>query len=129
MNQQPPFKWRHFQADLILLCVRWYLRDSLSYRDLEEMLLERSLHVDHPTIYRWVQCYAPELEGRCRPHLRTTTDSWRVAETYVKVKGVWMYLYRAVDSAGNTLEFLLRATRDAEAAKRFSIRPWKPPTR
>jgi len=70
-------------------------------------------------IYRWVQQYAPELDRRCRPHLKTTTDSWRVDETYVKGKGVWMYLYRAVDSAGNTLEFLLSATRDTTAAQRF----------
>ncbi len=66
--------------------MRWYLRYSLSYRDLEEMMLERGLHVDHTTIYRWVQGYAPELEKRCRPHLKATTDSWRVDETYVKVK-------------------------------------------
>jgi transposase-like protein len=81
--------------------------------------LERGLHVDHTTIYRWVQRYAPELEKRCKSHLKATTDSWRVDETYVKVKRSWMYLYRAVDSQGNTLEFLLSVTRDAEAAKRF----------
>src|SRR6266516_6395056 len=119
MDTSTPFKWRHFQADIILLCVRWYLRYSLSYRDLEEMMLERGLHVDHTTIYRWVQRYAPELERRCRPYLKATTDSWRVDETYVKVKKVWTYLYRAVDSQGNTLEFFLSPTRDAEAAKRF----------
>ena len=90
-----------------------------SYRDLEEMMRERGLHVDHTTIYRWVQHYAPELEKRCRPHLNITNDSWRVDETYVKVKKVWVYLYRAVDSQGNTLEFLLSPTRDAQAAKRF----------
>ena len=119
MSQTNPFKWRHFDADSILLCLRWYLRYPLSYRDLEEMLRERGLSVDHPTIYRWVQRYAPELEQRCRPHLRRTNDSWRVDETYVKVKGVWMHLYRAVDSDGNTLEFRLSPTRDAEAAKQF----------
>jgi IS6 family transposase len=119
MSHPSLFKWRHFEAEIILLCVRWYLRYSLSYRDLEEMMAERGLHVDHTTIYRWVQCYAPELERRCRPHLKTTTDSWRVDETYVKVKGTWMYLYRAVDSAGKTLEFLLSPSRDAQAAKRF----------
>jgi transposase, IS6 family len=119
MNQQHPFKWHHFEAEIILLCVRWYLRYSLSYRDLEEMMGERGLQVDHTTIYRWVQRYAPELEKRCRPHLKATTDSWRVDETYVKIKGVWMYLYRAVDSERNTLEFHLSATRDAQAAKRF----------
>jgi transposase, IS6 family len=119
MTEQHPFKWRHFEAEIILLCVRWYLRYALSYRDLEEMMAERGLSVDHTTIYRWVQHYAPEIEKRCRPQLKTTTDSWRVDETYVKVKGVWMYLYRAVDSQGKTLEFWLSATRDAQAAKRF----------
>jgi transposase, IS6 family len=72
------------------------------------MMAERGLTVDHTTIYRWVQKYAPELEKRCKPHLKQTNDSWRVAETYIKVKGEWLYLYRAVDSAGDTLEFLLR---------------------
>jgi transposase, IS6 family len=91
----------------------------LSYRDLEELMLERALHVDHTTIYRWVQRYAPERDKRCRSHLKATTDSWRVDETYVKVKGTWMSLYRAVDSQGKTLEFRLSATRDAAAAKRF----------
>src|SRR6266702_2641646 len=119
MNQPNPFKWRHFEAEIILLCVRWYLRYSLSYRDLEEMMRERGLQVDHTTIYRWVQHYAPELEKRCKPHLKATTDSWRVDETSVKLKKVWRYLYRAVDSEGNTLEFFLSATRDAQAAKRF----------
>ena len=98
MSNQSPFKWRHFESEIILLCVRWYLRYSLSYRDLEEMMAERGLSVDHTTIYCWVQRYAPELDKRCRPHLKATTDSWRVDETYVKVKKVWMYLYRAVDS-------------------------------
>ncbi len=119
MSEQQPFKWRHFEAEIILVCVRWYLRYALSYRDLEELMQERGLSVDHTTIYRWVQHYAPELEKRCRPFLKATSDSWRVDETYVKVKGVWMYLYRAVDSQGNTLEFHLSITRDAQAAKRF----------
>lgn len=119
MGIHTPFKWRHFESEIILLCVRWYLRYSLSYRDLEEMMLERGLHVEHTTIYHWVQRYAPELEKCCRPHLKATTESWRVDETYVKVKKVWMYLYRAVDSEGNTLEFLLSPTRDTVAAKQF----------
>ena len=122
MTEQNPFKWRHFQADIILLCVRWYLRYALSYRDLEEMMLERGLCVDHTTIYRWVQRYAPELDRRCRPHLKATTDSWRVDETYIKIKKQWMYLYRAVDSSGNTLDFLLSPTRNAEAARRFLLK-------
>src|SRR5450432_1064987 len=118
-QSQHPFKWRQFQPEIIVLCVCWYLRYSLSYRDLEEMMLERGLHVDHTTIYRWVQEYAPELEKRCRPHLKATNDSWRVDETSIKVKKQWVYLYRAVDSDGKTLEFLLSPTRDAEAAERF----------
>ena len=122
MDHSQLFKWRHFQAEIILLCVRWYLRYSLSYRDLEELMLERGLHIDHTTIFRWVQEYAPELEKRCRPHLKACTDSWKVDETYIKVKGVWMYLYRAVDSEGNTLEFLLCPKRDAEAAKCFFVK-------
>jgi transposase, IS6 family len=121
-QSQNPFKWRHFQSDIILLCMRWYLRYSLSYRDLEEMMLERGLHVDHTTIYRWVQHYAPELEKRCRSHLKATNDSWRVDETSIKVKKEWVYLYRAVDSQGNTLEFFLSPTRDAKAAKQFFLK-------
>jgi transposase, IS6 family len=86
------------------------------------MMAERGLSIDHTTIYRWVQRYAPELDKRCRPHPKACNDSWRVDETYIKIKKVWMYLYRAVDSEGNTLEFLLSATRDAEAAKRFFVK-------
>jgi len=82
--------------------VRWYLWYPLSYRNLEEMMLERGLTVDHTTVYRWVQAKAPEQDLRCRPHLRSTNDSWRVDETYIEVKGEWRYLYRAVDSEGNT---------------------------
>jgi len=122
MSHPNPFKWRHFEAEIILLCVRWYLRYSLNYRDLEEMMRERGLHVDHTTIYRWVQGYAPELDKRCRPHLKACNDSWKVDETYLKVRKTWIYLYRAVDSKGNTLEFLLSPTRDAEAAKRFFVK-------
>ena len=113
------FKWRHYQSEIILLCVRWYLRYALSYRDLEEMMNERGLSVDHTTIYRWVQAYAPELEKRIRPHLRLTNDSYRVDETYIKMKGEWYYLYRAVDSTGQTIDFMLSAKRDTRAAKRF----------
>jgi len=122
MSNQSPFKWRHFEAEIILLCVRWYVRYSLSYRDLEKMMRERGLSIDHTTIYRWVQRYAPELDKRSRPHLKARTDSWKVDETYVKVRKTWMYLYRAVDAEGNTLEFLLSPTRDAQAAKRFVVK-------
>lgn len=114
-----PFKWRHYRAEIILLCVRWYLCYALSYRDLEEMMTERGVEIVHTTIYRWVQTYAPEIDKRSRPHLRQTNDSWRVDETYVKVRGKWLYLYRAVDSTGQTLDFLLNETRSTRAAKRF----------
>jgi IS6 family transposase len=113
------FKGRQFTAEVILWAVRWYLMFPISYRDLELMLLDRGVEVDHATIFRWIQAYAVELEKRIRPHLRMSNGSWRVDETYVKVKGRWMYLYRAVDSRGQTIDFLLSAKRDAEAAKRF----------
>ncbi|GHO71507.1 IS6 family transposase [Ktedonobacter sp. SOSP1-52] len=122
MENAKLFKWRHLEAAIILLCVRWYLRYALSYRDLKEMMRERGLSIDHTTIFRWVQHYAPELEKRCRPHLKAWNDSWKVDETYIKIKKVWMYLYRAMDSEGNTIEFLLSPTRDAEAAKRFFLK-------
>ena len=101
------------------MAVGWYLRFSLSYRDVEELLAERGLSVDHVTVWRWVQRYAPELERRLRWHLKPTNDSWRMDETYVRVKGKWVYLYRAVDSSGATIDFLLSANRDAVAAERF----------
>ena len=113
------FKWRHFEPAIITCAVGWYLRFSLSYRDVEELLTERGIPADHTTIWRWVQCYAPELHKRCRRELRPTNGSWRVDETYVRVKGKWVYLYRAVDSTGATIDFLLSAHRDAAAAKRF----------
>ncbi len=119
MNSQEPFKWRHFQKDVILLNVRWYLKYPLSYRNLEEMMLERGLKVDHSTIGRWVLNYAPQIEERTRRHLKLTNDSWKVDETYIKVKGEWKYLYRAVDSEGNTLDFMLSARRNKQAVNRF----------
>ena len=94
------FKGRHFEPEIIILCVRRYLRYALSLRNLEEIMAERNLSVDHVTIWRWIQRYAPELSQRCRPRLRTTNGSWRVDETYLRVAGKWTYLYRAVDSAG-----------------------------
>jgi transposase, IS6 family len=95
------------------------LRFSLLYRDVEELLAERGLRVDHVTVWRWVQRYAPEMERRLRSRLKPTNDSWRVDETYIRVKGKWVYLYRAVDSTGATIDFLLSAKRDAAAAERF----------
>ena len=119
MHDPALFKWRHFQADIIVCAVRWYLRYALRYRDVEELLRERGVWVDHTTVFRWVQRYAPALEKRCRPLLKATHDSYRVDETYIKIKKQWYDLYRAVDSEGNTIEFRLSATRDAEAADRF----------
>src|ERR1700694_1491955 len=116
------FKWRQTEPVLILCAVRWYLRYSLSFRDVEELLEERGLEADHTTIWRWVQRYSPELEQRLRHHLKPTNKSWRVDETYVRVRGRWCYLYRAIDSAGATIDFLLSALRDADAAKRLSDR-------
>jgi transposase, IS6 family len=108
-----------FAPEIITCGVRWYLRYALSYRDVEELLLERGLHVDHTTVFRWVQCSAPELDKRCRPYLTATNDSYRVDETYIKIKKQWSYLYRAVDSEGHTIDFLLSATLDAQAAEHF----------
>ena len=100
---------RHFAAGVILWAVRWYLEFPISYRDLERMLADRGVSVDHTTVSRWTQHYAPEIDKR----------SWRVDETYIKVKGRWTYLYRAVDSRGKTIDFLLSGKRDAAAARRF----------
>ena len=105
------FRGRHFKDVIILLCVRWYLRYSLTYRDLEEIMAERSLSIDHVSIWRWVQRYAPLLNRRIRREMRPPNRSWRVDETYVKVAGRWAYLYRAVDSAGETIELALRKLR------------------
>ena len=104
---------------MILLAVRWYLRYPLAYLHISEILAERGLFVDASCMWRWVQAYAPELDKRCRPHLQTTNRSYRVDETYIKVKGKDRYLYRAVDSTGPTIDFLLTAKRDAAGAKRF----------
>jgi transposase-like protein len=114
-----PFKGRQFSAEVIIWAVRWYLMFPISYRDLELMLADRGASVDHSTICRWVLAYAPELQKRIRPQLRLSNGSWRVDETYIRVKGRWAYLHRAVDSRGQTIDFLLSAKRDAAAAKRF----------
>ena len=119
MDRGDGFNGRQFTAEVILWAVRWYLMFPISYRDLGLMLLDRGVEVDHTTIFRWIQAYAEELEKRIRPHLRMSNGSWRVDETYVRVKGRWMYLYRAVDSRGQTIDFLLTARRDTAAAKRF----------
>jgi transposase, IS6 family len=118
-NNKNLFKGRQFTAEIILWAVRWYLQFPISYRDLQRMFSDRGVQVDHTTLFRWIQAYAPELDKRIRRHLRTTNGSWRVDETYIRVKGEWVYLYRAVDATGQTIDFLLSPKRDAAAAKRF----------
>ena len=114
-----PFKWRHYPGDIILWCVRWYLRFSISFAQMAEMALERGVLIHSSCICRWVQVYGPELDKRCRAHLKRTNKSYRVDETCIRIKGQDRYLYRAVDSTGQTIDFLLAAKRDAAAAKRF----------
>ena len=113
------FRGRHFEDAIIILCVRWYLRYRLSYRDVVEMMTERGLSVDHSTLWRWVQRYGPLLSQRLRRQLRRPNSSWRVDETYVRLGGKWVYLYRAVDSTGDTIDFMLSPNRDLIAAKHF----------
>ena len=113
------FKWRHFVPEIILGCMRWYLRYPISYRNLEEMMIERGIEVDHTTIYRWIQHYSPEFEKRIRRYAKPLGFSWRVDETYIKIKGQWKYLYRAVDKNGSTIDFMLSHKRDVTSAKRF----------
>ena len=119
------FKGRHFDQEIIILCVRWYLRFKLSFRDLVEMMAERGIDLAHTTIMRWIQRYVPEFEKRWNRFACKAGRSWRVDETYVKIKGRWTYLYRAVDSAGKSVDFLLRAKRDVAAAKAFFQRAFE----
>lgn len=104
---------------MILLCVRWYLAYNLSLRNLEEMMAERGISVDHSTMHRWVIRYSPELLERFNRHKRTVSGKWHVDETYIKVRGQWRYLYRAIDSNGDTVEFWFSERRNLAAAKRF----------
>src|SRR4051794_33321051 len=113
------FKGRHFQASLILQAICWYLRYSLSYRDIEELFLERGLAVDHSTLNRWVLAYAPLIERRLRAFRKPHCGSIRIDETYIKVRGQWRYLYRAIDKHGTPVDFLLTAKRALDPAKRF----------
>src|SRR5829696_4827390 len=113
------FKGRHFDRSVILLCVRWYLAYSLSLRDLEEMMAERGVTVDHATIHRWTVHYAPLLLEQFNRRKRAVTGRWHVDERYIKARGRWMYLYRAIDSNGDTVEFWFSERRNLAAAKRF----------
>jgi putative transposase len=113
------FKGSHFEREVILWGIRWYVAYPISYRQLEEMLEERGVEVDHSTLNRWVVKYVPLLDQQMRARKRPVGASWRLDETYVKVKGSWKYLYRAVDKAGATVDFLLTAKRDRKAALRF----------
>ena len=118
-NRPELFRGGHFRDEVIMLCVRWYLRFPLSYRNLEEMMAERGLAVDHSTMASWVLRYAPILNDRIRSAMRYPNRSWRVDETYVRVARKWAYLYRAIDSTGSTIDFLLSPKRDLIAAKAF----------
>lgn len=129
------FKHRHFEYDIIIWAVRWYCKYGISYRELEEMLGERGVKVDHTTIYRWVQRYAPMIKERLKWYWRPRSGlSWKADETYIKVKGKWVYLYRAIDKRGRTVDFYLSPTRNTKAAKRFlgkalrGLKEWEMPS-
>jgi transposase-like protein len=113
------FKRLHYPIEIIPQCVRWYLAYALSLRNLEEMMAERGIAVDHSTLHRWVIRLVPRLNKVFRRHKRSVGCRWRMDETYIKIKGQWKYLYRAVDTAGQTVDFLLTAKRDAAATLRF----------
>jgi transposase-like protein len=113
------FKWKHFESEIIILYVRWYIKYPLSYRMLMEMMAERGLKVTHTTIMRWVHQYSPIIDKRIRKKLKRTNDSWRMDETYLKIKGKNAYLYRAVDLDGNTIDFYVSEKRDKNAARKF----------
>jgi putative transposase len=116
------FKRAHFVKDVILTCVRWYVAYPLSYRQIEEMMQARGVSVDHATINRWVLKYSPQLEETFHRRKRPVWVSWRLDETYIRVKGQWRYLYRAVDKTGQTMDFLLTEQRDERAAIHFLAR-------
>ena len=122
MASEERFHGGHFPKHIVLQAVFWYLRYSLSYRDIEELMRERGVEIDHATVQRWVVKYTPILDEEFRKRKKTVGTSWRMDETYIKVKGIWHYLYRAVDKEGNTIDFLLTRKRDKKAAKRFLIK-------
>jgi transposase-like protein len=113
------FSGYRFPPEVITLAVRWYLRFGLSYRDVEELLAERGIEVDHVSIYRWVQRFAPEFAEAARARQHVIGDCWHVDETYLKVGGTWRYLFRAIDQFGRVIDVFLSSRRDATAARRF----------
>ncbi len=119
IDRDPIYRKRAFDADIIELCVRWYITYRLSYRDLVEMMAERGVKVAHSTILRWVTRYVPEYEKRWNRFSRAVGASWRVDETYIAIRGKWHYLYWAVDKLGKTVDFLLRRDRGIAAAQAF----------
>ena len=113
------FKGRHFPKDLILMAVRWKVAYPLSYRNIEELMAERGVKLEHSTVQKWVVYYAPQLEEEFRKRKSPVGSSWRMDETYIKVSGKWCYLYRAVDKEGKTIDFMLSERRDRKAALKF----------
>ena len=113
------FRKRQFEPIIIVTCVRWYCRFSLSLRDLKELMAERGLTVDHTTIWHWVERYGPEIHRRLHGHMKRKSPTWHMDETFVRIAGRWLYLFRAVDGHGQTVDFYLSETRNREAAKRF----------
>jgi IS6 family transposase len=113
------FKYKQFEAEMILWSVRWYCQFAISYRDVVIMAEERGLSVAHTTVMRWVHEYAPKLEKKIKKHMKKSGYSYRIDETYIKIKREWRYLYRAVDSKGNTLDWMLSVYRNKKAAKKF----------
>lgn len=118
-SEDNPFKWKHFAGEIILWVVRWYSQLTLTYRDLVIMIQQRGLSACHATIMRWVHQYAKEFKKRLKKLLKTSNASYRIDEIYIKIKRVWHYLYRAVDSDGNTLDWMLSKTRNKKAAEKF----------
>ena len=119
MPPRSAFAGFRFPPEVIVVAVRWYLRDNLSYRDVEELLAERGVEVDHVTVFRWVQRFTPLLADAARFARHSPDDRWFVDETYVKVNGVWRYVYRAIDQYGQVIDVLVSTRRNADAARKF----------
>src|SRR5438132_9362711 len=124
-NRPAIFRGRHFEPEIIATCVRWYLRFSLSLRNVEEMMAERGLMVDHTTVWRWCQKYGPVIYHRLRGKLKYTTTTWHMDETYVRIAGRWVYLFRAVDSRGDTVDFYLWKRGIAKRQRLFCRRRYR----